>query len=381
MQAHLKEEREEIVKRRIARVFEQADGSIDGEEMEALFVYNRSGADKNFLYLINAGRGVFENCGVLCDRKGDTYILTSTLEEEILRESGAYTDILVYGSKRERNEALEKVLSPYRKVGICFDTISHALFLDIGGILTGELVDAGPAFRKARMIKDTDELNHLEEACRITSDTADNIPRYLKEGMSEADLALEIDYRIRRSGADGPAFETLVQFGPNTSKPHYSGGCALLQSGDVVLVDFGARFLGYNADVTRTYLTGSPGSEVTHLYKTVLEAQRIALDSIREGVCTESVERQVKDYINGFDRYDGRFIHSLGHSLGLDTHDNGYPGEDFGGVFKTGMVLTVEPGIYLPGFCGVRIEDDIVVEGESCRLLTFAEKEPRAYEI
>jgi Xaa-Pro aminopeptidase len=138
---------------------------------------------------------------------------------------------------------------------------------------------------------------------------------------------------------------------------------------------------GYASDITRTYLVEPVSSGLIHLYDTVLESQRIALDMIAESVSVEEVEKAVRGHIDTHGEYRNRFIHSLGHSLGVDVHDGSYPAQEFDGRFAGDMVLTVEPGIYLPGIHGVRIEDDIVVEKSSCRILTGASKEPIRHEI
>jgi Xaa-Pro dipeptidase len=368
-----------FIEQRVKRIFAHLDGK---GKPEAILIYNRDRIDKNFLYLTGMNGGVFENCGVLCERDGRTYIFTTTLEEEILRGIKERTEIVVYKNEQERNDKLKKVLSQYRCLGLVFETISHSFYLNLAELLNSiELVDASKAFKMARMIKSPDEINNIREACRIASRIADEFPSYLKKGITELELAAEVDYRMRLYGAQGAAFATIVAFAENSSKPHYIGGSVPLRRGNVILLDFGAEYKGYVSDITRTYFTGKPDKEMENCYNTVLQAQKIALDLIGDGIGIEKVENEVKNFIDSHQKFKGRFIHGLGHSIGLTVHDNSFPGSDFNKTFQENMVLTVEPGIYLPGLYGIRIEDDILVQKNSCSILTTALKEPRVYEI
>jgi Xaa-Pro dipeptidase len=368
-----------IIRKRIENVFK---GIHSSRSVEAVLVYNRENLDKNFLYMTGLDAGVFENCGLLFEQSGKMYIFATALEEEILQTLKNCFEIVVFKDKKERDDKLTSVLSQYETVGISFDSVSHSLYLHLDELLGSiELIDITNAFKNARMIKSPVEIEKIQKACDIASSVADDFPGYLKRGVTELDLKVEIDYQVRRRGAQDAAFQTIVAFGANASKPHYTGGNIPLKEGDVVLIDFGAVYDGYVSDISRTYLTGVPGNDVLKLYTTVTEAQEIALGMIADGVQVDKVEKAVRRFIDKHDTYKGRFIHSLGHSIGLEVHDNSYPQEDFQKSFAVNMVLTVEPGIYLPGIGGVRIEDDIVVEKDTCRILTTASKEAVAYEV
>jgi Xaa-Pro dipeptidase len=367
------------IKKRISTVF---NNIWDTQPPDAFFLFNGDRVDKNFIYITGLYNGVFENCGVLCERSGKIYLLSSALEEEAVRAQDNQADIVVYKNQRERNEKLKNLLSGYKKLGICFNGISHSFFNYLQETSSQTLwVDVGKAFRQARMIKFDDEIERISRACSVVSEIADSIGKIFREGITELDISAEIDYMMKKGGADGASFKTIVAFSKNASMPHYSGSDVPLQNGDVILIDFGAEYRGYVSDITRTYLTGKPEKEILNLYDTVVKAQQIAIDLMKPGASTENVEFEVKKFIDSDDRYRGRFIHSLGHSIGLDVHDDGYPSDDFQKKFGCGMVLTVEPGIYLPGQYGIRIEDDVLIEEDGRRLLTSAKKEPFAYEI
>ena len=369
----------EIVKKRIERIFRNVDGT---RIPECIFIYNRDRVDSNFLYLTGLKGGVFENCGVLCEQDGTVTIFSTTLEEEILREAEDFAQLVVYKNEKERNEKLGRTLSAYSCIGTTFGSISHSFYINLRELLDDtHLIDVDVAFQKARMIKSDDEIALIRNACDIASAVADDFPQYFERGATEADLATEVDYHMKKTGAARSAFETIVAFSPNNSKPHYSGGHVALKPGDTVLLDFGAYYEGYVSDITRTYLTGEPDVQLKKCYETVLHAQRMAIDLIRDGVNAEKVEKEVKRYIDSHERFKHRFIHGLGHSIGLTVHDNSYPGPEFDKTFLEGMVLTVEPGIYLPGKYGVRIEDDVLVTSDSCTVLTTARKELEVNEI
>ena len=201
------------------------------------------------------------------------------------------------------------------------------------------------------------------------------IPDFLHEGMFEYELAAEIDYMMQRNGADKTAFETISSFGKNTAEPHYSHGDTKLKKGDFVLCDFGACFRRYNSDTTRTFVFGKASDKQRDIYQTVLKAQQVGINKIKAGVKAFMVHDEVSSYIDNT-KFKGCFIHSTGHSLGLSVHDGGAgftPDSD--AILQENMVLTVEPGVYIPGFGGVRIEDDILVKRDGVEVLTHSSKD------
>jgi len=366
------------IEKRINKVMVSTDA-------DAIFIYNCSFVDKNFFYMSGLYNGVFERCGILCEKCGKIYIFTTPLEEEVSKRARDYienVEIVVLKNENDRNKKFKNILSSYKRIGLNFDFIPYSFYNDLKSFLNEvELVDIGKSLRMARMIKSKDEIEKIKKACNIVSEVADSIPDILIEGITELDLAAEIEYSMKKKGANGQSFKTIVAFAENSSKPHYSGGNVKLKIGDVVLVDYGAEYLGYVSDITQTYLTGKPAQEIVHTYKTVYNAQRLAIELIKDGISAEFVEDEVRKYIDCHEKYKGRFIHSLGHSIGLEVHDGIYPSKDFDKKFSENMVLTVEPGIYLPGSYGVRLEDDVIVKKDSCEVITTAKKELATYEV
>ena len=233
-----------------------------------------------------------------------------------------------------------------------------------------------PAYRiveQLREIKSSDEIDCIRKAQAITDKTFNDILDLVRPGVSERDLALEIDYRFRLGGADKSAFPTIVAAGPHASKPHAVPSDRKLLSGDCVIFDMGASWNGYASDMTRTVMLGCPNSRYREVYTAVLDAQQAGLDTIRAGLTGGEVDAAARSVIESRG-YGERFIHSLGHAVGLDIHEFPSLSRKSETELKPGMVVTVEPGIYIPGWGGVRIEDMIVVTDNGCDNLTRTSK-------
>jgi Xaa-Pro dipeptidase len=233
-----------------------------------------------------------------------------------------------------------------------------------------DFVDISGALAKTRLVKEREEIDLIQKACGIADKTIEKIPDMLQDGVREGEIAAEIDYMMRRNGADKPAFDTIASFGRNTSQPHYTHGETPLKKGDFAVFDIGARYKRYNSDVTRTFVYGKARKKQTEIYQTVMEAQQVGFDVIKPRVKANEVHEAVRSTIDKT-RFKGCFIHSTGHSLGLGVHDvGGGLRADCDLVLVENMVFTVEPGIYIPSFGGVRIEDDVVVTKNGVEVLT-----------
>lgn len=225
-----------------------------------------------------------------------------------------------------------------------------------------------------RQIKDEAELAAIRAACALADQTFAHILGQIKPGVSERDLAAELEYFMKRRGSDGVAFETIVASGPRSALPHGRAGSRVLARGDLVTLDFGARVAGYCSDLTRTVVLGRASARQTEVYSTVLNAQSAAIAAIRAGVEGSEVDRVARDLIasRGFGDYFG---HGLGHGLGRVVHDHPALSPRQAPVLRAGMVVTVEPGVYIPGWGGVRIEEDVLVTEAGCEVLTSAPRE------
>jgi Xaa-Pro aminopeptidase len=254
--------------------------------------------------------------------------------------------------------------------------LSHGEFLNLAGQVPPgvKLISDDGLVESLRMVKSPPEIELLRQSAWLNSEAFARASTGIRAGMSEVDLACEIDYHSRRLGAEKPAFETIVAFGTHSSMPHASPGPKTLARNELVLVDMGALRQGYASDMTRMAFAGSPGRRVRKLYGAVLEAQLAALAAVREGVTAESVDRAARRILraHGLER---SFVHSCGHGLGLEIHESPRLGRGERAKLKVGMAITVEPGVYLQEFGGIRIEDTVIVTRNGCEILTPTSKE------
>lgn len=227
---------------------------------------------------------------------------------------------------------------------------------------------------KMRLIKTAEEIEKMRKAQRLTENALSETLKLIKEGISERDIALELEFRMRKAGADGVSFELIVLSGETTSMPHGVPSENKVRCGDFILFDIGATVDGYHSDMTRTYAYGNADASMKRVYDTVLKAQKNGLEAVKSGVSCSEVDKAARDYIAqaGFQGYFG---HSTGHGVGLEIHEapSVSPGNNF--ILQSGMVITVEPGIYLPGKFGVRIEDMVVVTQDGYINLSAMPKE------
>ncbi|MFN4032231.1 MAG: M24 family metallopeptidase [Fimbriimonadales bacterium] len=236
----------------------------------------------------------------------------------------------------------------------------------------------GAPVERMRQVKDAYEIARLRDAAQLADATFEHIQRLFQPEIAEWDIAMEIDFYIRRQGAY-PAFETIAVSGERTALPHGKPTERRLQRGDLVTVDFGARLNGYCSDLTRTVVIGKASAEQRKLYYAVLEAVQRCIDAIRPGKRGKQIDALARQVLaqHGLADYFG---HSLGHSLGLLVHDGAGLSFRDKHPLRAGMALTVEPGVYVPGFGGVRIEQDVLVTETGCEPLTHAPVELLEFE-
>ena len=217
-----------------------------------------------------------------------------------------------------------------------------------------------------REVKSGEEVEKLQKAQDIAEAALTELLPLLKPGAAERDLANELEYRMRKLGADGISFDTIVVSGENSSKPHGVPGDRLLQSGDFVTIDFGAIYDHYHSDCTRTFAIGTPTEEMVQVYETVKRAQQAGLDFIQPGIAGAALDKVARDVITDAG-YGDYFGHSTGHGVGVEIHEFPYAGPRSDSFLAQGAVVTCEPGIYLPGKFGVRIEDMVLVTADGYR--------------
>jgi Xaa-Pro aminopeptidase len=223
-------------------------------------------------------------------------------------------------------------------------------------------------------VKDHAALDKIRSAQRLTDEVFEHILGLLEPGISEHEVAAEITYQHMRRGASRLSFDPIVASGPNGALPHARATGRTMQSGELVVLDFGCVLDGYVSDMTRTVALADPGADARRVYDVVLDAQRRAVDAARGGMVSRALDKVARDVIEG-EGFGPFFSHSLGHGVGLEVHE--WPGVSYrsDAVLPVGAVITIEPGVYLPGRFGVRIEDMVVLQDEGCEVLTRSPKE------
>ena len=275
--------------------------------------------------------------------------------------------------KREKalHLLLEDVMKKYKseKIGFESDSITFKQHKEIKKSLSQNcLVPTLNLVERLRAVKYSDEIASIKKAVRISDEVFKHILGFIKLGMREVDIAEEIEYTVKRKGASNISFDTIVLSGEKTSLPHGAPSQDLLKKG-IVLMDFGCVFSGYSSDMTRTIFLGKATAKQKEIYNIVLEAQQIAIESVIPGVNASYVDKAARNYISG-KGYGEYFGHSTGHGVGLDIHELPNISSESDEVLQPDMVFTVEPGIYIPEWGGIRIEDMVQVTDNGYKIIT-----------
>jgi Xaa-Pro dipeptidase len=353
---------------RIKKIFKNA-------QIDAIFLMNTDQHDSNFFYLTGFTSGVFEFNTLIVKRK-KLILPVSSLEYEIaLEQKPKAMSVVKIDSRKDMIKLLKKYLKS-KRVGINASFLPYNYYKAIKKeAMPKKFVDISKAFSNARSVKDEDEIKNIRIANKISKKALLNLQRELKAGMTEKETAGKLNYFMMKEGASGIAFDTIVSFNENAALPHHSPDNTKLKSNSIVLIDFGAKYNNYCADVTRTFMFKPDKSSTRYkrfvkMYETVKIAQLTAFKKIKEGSYGDEVHAIAANYIDKAENgiYKGKFIHSLGHSIGLDVHDPG-PGLGSKEKLKANMVVSDEPGIYIVGFGGVRIEDDVIVKKNGATMI------------
>lgn len=237
-----------------------------------------------------------------------------------------------------------------------------------------ELAPLSSELADLRRIKTAEEIALHRQAEHIGDIAFEEILKELKPGITELEVAAKLEYIMKMNGADKLSFESIIASGVNSSKPHAEPGHKKIASGDFVTMDFGCVYNGYCSDMTRTVVVGKANEKQKEIYNTVLKAQLAVLDMLKPGLPGKAYDNVARDIIYGAG-YEGYFGHGLGHSVGLEIHENPRFSMIEEDIVEAGMIMTVEPGIYIPDFGGVRIEDMVVLTEDGYENLTYSKKE------
>jgi Xaa-Pro aminopeptidase len=310
----------------------------------------------------------------LITENGQSFITDGRYVEQARKEVKGWKIFITQDSLFEEVR-LQRLLHPGMRVGIDGNTFILSQFKQIKKIFPKvKFLPKVETIEKISAVKDEEEIKKITKAVTITDVVFGEILPLLKPGVRELEIAAEISYRQRVHGAEGDAFDTIVASGERGSMPHGQASSKKIRKGEMVTLDFGSIVEGYHSDLTRTVAVGKPPAEATKIYTIVLDAQCRAIDSAVSGMKAKDLDGVAREHIkhHGYEKF---FRHSLGHGLGLQIHEAPRISFLSKATLVPGNVVTIEPGIYLPGFGGVRIEDDIVVRAAQCEVLNRAPKE------
>ena len=308
---------------------------------------------------------------LIITRKENIFITDGRYVEEVHSILTIDDEIIVNNVSDVSKDDYENFFMFCENVGFEENYITYAKYKEyIHRFKINNFVETENFIEKQRMIKDEEEIDNIKMACEITDNCFEYILGYIKPGMTEKEIARAIeDYYKERT--EGLAFETIVASGENSSKPHAVPTDRQIKDVDIITIDMGCKYNGYCSDMTRTVFVGEIPEEMKFVYDLVLKSQKQALAQYKDGANIRLISKMVE---NEFRLNDFDLIHSLGHGVGLDIHEKPYINSNNDSVLRENMVVTDEPGIYLPGKFGIRIEDTVLITKNGCINLTTSEK-------
>jgi Xaa-Pro aminopeptidase len=334
----------------------EAKTLLEPLELEALYVTR----PENVRYL--SGFPHPEDAQVLLSLEG-AFLLTDPRYPEAGRESKIPVKVL----KREEKEALFKELKG--RVGFEAEHLPYAALERLRELSPAEWVPTKGVVERLRLKKTPEEVQRIRKAQALAEEALAHALTLLRPGVEEREVALEIEFFLRRRGAEGVAFPPIVASGARGALPHAGASEKRLEPGELITLDLGAKVAGYHSDMTRTFALGKPSPEMRRVYEAVREALEVALQGLKPGRTGKEVDALAREALgrHGLDRY---FVHSLGHGVGLAVHEGPGLSPYTEEVLEPGMVVTVEPGVYLPGVGGVRLEELVLITEDGIELLS-----------
>lgn len=310
--------------------------------------------------------------------KGEPFFIAPKLYEGQVKAESFIEDVICWKDEENPYEILRGEME---KRGLCAgkfavdDTMWSQQLLSIMNVLPQIwFVPLEKIMSGLRLKKTEEEIEKIRKASKIVDDVVLDLKEYIKPGMTEIEIAAFMEYQMRKRGSEGPSFETIVGSGPNSALPHYNPGERKIGKGEFVVLDFGATFGGYCSDNTRTMCIGEPTEKMLEVYEIVRKAQEIGVKTVKPGLRAYEVDRAVRKHIedSGYGEY---YTHRTGHGLGLQVHEEPYISGIGETILEEGMVFSIEPGIYIEGEFGVRIEDIVVVTKDGCERFNNSPRE------
>lgn len=318
--------------------------------------------------------GFTGSAGVLLISQTDAFLLTDFRYVEQSKAQAPLFDVRQY---KDMPDTLADIvrLAGVSRIGFDSQHVTYAQYEELKSKVSAEFVPTKDLVSNLRWIKDANEIACIRKAAEIADAALAEIMPKIKIGVTESELALELEFAMKRLGAEALSFDTILAAGPNGALPHAKPTDRRLESGDFLVIDFGAVWKGYHSDMTRTFAIGEISEKQREIYGITLKAQLAALEAVRPGKTGAEIDAIARDIISEAG-YGDKFGHGLGHGVGLAIHEG--PTLSWRATdqrLEPGMLVTIEPGIYLPGWGGVRIEDLVVVTEDGCDILTKTSKE------
>lgn len=332
--------------------------------MEGMIITNPA----SIRYLTN-----IENEGTLLITRKENIFLTYSMFLESVRKTVTINDEIIVADFRDiSKEETENFFLFCENIGFEENYVTYKQYHYLKQkYRVNNLAETENIIEKLRVVKDTEEIEKIKKACELTDKCFEHLLKFIKIGKTEKEIAFEIEMFFKQNGADGLAFDPIVAIGENSAEPHWKPGDRSAKMADPILIDMGCKYQGYCSDMSRTIFVGCILEEIKPIYDLVLKNQLYTIKEIKEYASIKTLSQMVE---NDFRLYNFDLIHSLGHSIGLETHEIPYINSKNDTFLKENMVITNEPGIYIPGKYGIRIEDTILVEKNGCTVFTNSSK-------
>lgn len=337
----------------------EIDSFLNENALDGVFILK----DENCRYI----SGFTGSDSYLLLTKGRSYLLTDSRYMEQAQKEALGFDVVNHAGKLA--ETISRLISGHHTGVIGIEPeLMHKTYLS----LKKNMEHAEFRFcdvDKLRQIKSSAEIRLIREACRISDAGFEKVIPFIREGITESKLRMILECAMLEAGSEGKSFDTIVASGERSSYPHGTATDKVINNGDLVTFDFGAIYKGYHSDITRTVAVGAIIDKQRNIYDAVLGCNEYIEKSLRAGLVCSDVDQSAREYLKKYG-YDTYFIHSLGHSVGLEIHETPALSPNDHSVLKENMIETVEPGVYIPGIGGVRIEDTVVIQKDGIEVLT-----------
>ena len=349
---------------------ERREKLLEKSGADCVVLINIEGSSRPSLIYYTGFTGTFAT--LVVSKIGEWLITDSRYTEQAAKQTNM--SIIRYGGSENFYEFLRDFIKEKRckVVGVEKERLSVRVF---EMIFKGfDVVEVDQVIREQRMVKSEEELKKIEKAIDIAQKAFFEMLDFIKAGRTEREVSAFLEYKMKSLGAEGPSFDTIIASGYRSAMPHGVASDKEIEKGDLIVVDFGCVYDGYVSDITRVVSVGEPKNEMREIHSIVLNAQREAIENAKNGMRGDEIDDLSRRYIER-SGYGDKFGHGLGHGIGLEIHEAPRVSRLSRNVIRVGMVFTIEPGIYLEGNFGVRIEDDVVMEKERVRVLTSLDRD------